>query len=128
MVKVVMHRDVEGDTPVGETVDVAKDRAEFLVVRGYAVYASASDAGHLPPVGGERIKGTKVGVQASKSVRDKYHVPRNQREDFEIQTRDDELKAPAGAGEAKAPAEGTQKATDDEGPKTDRGLKNVPKR
>jgi len=94
MPKVKLYRDLEGKN-VGDTVDVDKERAEFLVVRGYATYAGSQPTGnHLPPVGGATVKGEKTGVEPSKKVAEAVLAPASQRsESLEVKTAKEDAKA-----------------------------------
>lgn len=82
MPDVIMYAEVEGDTKIGGTATVSDERANQLVVEGKATYAQpAAAGGHLPPVGGLRVTGTTLGVEADQSTRDAVLTPRMQRDD-----------------------------------------------
>ena len=123
MPKVKLYQPVEGDAEVGDVVEVDQARANFLVVGGYATYASASDAegGHVRPVGGARAKGTKAGVEPSAAVKEKLLTPPTSRDkQVEIQTLEEE--------NADKPDPSEPPTSDNYGPMVDHGTGKVEKK
>ena len=69
MVKVQIFQPVEGDAQVGDTVDVDKERAWFLVRKGKALYVNKGDAEFERQQGGAPAEGQVPGVKVRGSAK-----------------------------------------------------------
>lgn len=77
MVKIKMFSEVEGDARVGDEVDVDRDRAQLLVVRGHATYVDG------PALGDPRVDDRTAPKDAPK--RKQAPQPKPEKEDEEGQ-------------------------------------------
>lgn len=90
MPSVRMYSDVEGDAEVGDVVEVSEERARLLVIGGKATHVDPTGGEHLPPVGGLRVVGTTIGIDADGDVLEAVLTPESQRDtELEFQTADE---------------------------------------
>jgi len=104
MPDVKMYRSgIQGTAVAGDVVTVPVDRANFLVVNGYATHVNAGAGLYVPPVGGLRVDGEVIGIEPT--VMPDVLTPASQRETPLTLVSEDKATAPAGEGIVGAPPE-----------------------
>ena len=104
MPNVKMYRSgIQGTAVAGDVVTVPVDRANFLVVNGYATHAATGSGLYVPPVGGLRVDGEVIGIEPADMP--DVLTPASQRETPLDVGYEDKATAPAGEGIVGAPPE-----------------------